>query len=103
MLDKAFQGRCLHCFREFFIVTPPKRGFDPLRCHCAHSCAEPWHGSCGPDASGDWQEAEDLCVITARFDRIMAVEPDLVLAFSDLQADIVRELMLRGVTVFAFN
>ena len=40
---------------------------------------------------------------TAKFDRIMAVEPDLVLAFSDLQADIVRELMLRGVTVFAFN
>lgn len=41
--------------------------------------------------------------ITAKFDKILAVEPDLVLAFSDLQADIVRELMLRGVTVFAFN
>lgn len=33
----------------------------------------------------------------------MAVEPDLVLAFSDLQADNVRELLKRGVTVFAFN
>lgn len=41
--------------------------------------------------------------ITAKFEKILAVEPDLVLAFSDLQADIVRELMLRGVTVFAFN
>ncbi len=41
--------------------------------------------------------------ITAKFEKIMAVEPDLVLAFSDLQADIVRELLVRGVTVFAFN
>jgi iron complex transport system substrate-binding protein len=40
---------------------------------------------------------------TARFERIMAVEPDLVLAFSDLQADIVRELLVRGITVLAFN
>jgi iron complex transport system substrate-binding protein len=40
---------------------------------------------------------------SARFEKIMAVEPDLVLAFSDLQAEIVKELMLRGVTVFAFN
>ena len=41
--------------------------------------------------------------ITAKFDKILALQPDLVLAFSDLQADIVRELMQRGVTVFAFN
>jgi iron complex transport system substrate-binding protein len=40
---------------------------------------------------------------TAKFEKIMAVEPDLVLAFSDLQADIVRELLVRGVSVFAFN
>ncbi|MDE3196539.1 MAG: cobalamin-binding protein [Acidobacteriota bacterium] len=40
---------------------------------------------------------------SAKFEKIMAVEPDLVLAFSDLQADIVRELLRRGVTVFAFN
>ncbi len=40
---------------------------------------------------------------TAKFEKIMAVEPDLVLAFSDLQADIVRELLVRGVNVFAFN
>ena len=41
--------------------------------------------------------------ITAKFEKIMDVKPDLVLAFSDLQADIVRELLLRGVNVFAFN
>jgi iron complex transport system substrate-binding protein len=40
---------------------------------------------------------------TAKFEKIMGVEPDLVLAFSDLQAGIVRELMVRGATVFAFN
>jgi iron complex transport system substrate-binding protein len=40
---------------------------------------------------------------TAKFEKIMSVEPDLVLAFSDLQADIVRELLVRGVNVFAFN
>ncbi len=40
---------------------------------------------------------------SANFEKILAVEPDLVLAFSDLQSDIVRELLLRGVTVFAFN
>jgi len=41
--------------------------------------------------------------INAKFDKILALEPDLVLAFSDLQADIVAELMRRGITVLAFN
>ena len=41
--------------------------------------------------------------ISARFDKIAALEPDLVLAFSDLQADIVAELVRRGYTVCAFN
>lgn len=41
--------------------------------------------------------------ITARFDKIEALDPDLVLAFSDLQADIVAELIRRGRTVVAFN
>jgi iron complex transport system substrate-binding protein len=40
---------------------------------------------------------------SAKFDKIMALEPDLVLAFSDLQADIAAELIKRGITVFAFN
>src|SRR5260370_35712422 len=33
----------------------------------------------------------------------MALEPALVLAFSDLQADIASELIKRGVSVFTFN
>jgi iron complex transport system substrate-binding protein len=41
--------------------------------------------------------------INAKFDRIDALEPDLVLAFSDLQADLARELIRRGLTVVTFN
>lgn len=38
-----------------------------------------------------------------RLDRILALEPDLVLAFSDLQRDIVGELIAAGVTVLCTN
>jgi iron complex transport system substrate-binding protein len=41
--------------------------------------------------------------ISAKFDKIEALKPDLILAFSDLQADIVSELMRRGYPVVAFN
>ena len=41
--------------------------------------------------------------INARFDKIDALAPDLVLAFSDLQADIARELIRRGYPVYTFN
>jgi iron complex transport system substrate-binding protein len=41
--------------------------------------------------------------ITARFDKIEALRPDLILAFSDLQADIAAELIRRGYTVVTFN
>ncbi|HEY1216616.1 MAG TPA: ABC transporter substrate-binding protein, partial [Bryobacteraceae bacterium] len=40
---------------------------------------------------------------SAKFDKIMDLNPDLVLTFSDLQADIARELIVRGVPVIAFN
>jgi iron complex transport system substrate-binding protein len=39
----------------------------------------------------------------ARYEKIEALEPDLVLAFSDLQAEITTELVKRGHTVFTFN
>jgi iron complex transport system substrate-binding protein len=41
--------------------------------------------------------------IKANYDKILALEPDLVLTFSDLQADIAAELIRRGLTVCAFN
>jgi len=40
---------------------------------------------------------------TFRTDKILALEPDLVLAFSDLQRDIVAELIAAGVTVLCTN
>jgi iron complex transport system substrate-binding protein len=41
--------------------------------------------------------------IQADIEKILALKPDLVLAFSDLQADIVRDLVRRGAWVVAFN
>src|SRR4051812_1998481 len=41
--------------------------------------------------------------ISADFEKIIALEPDLVLTFSDLQADIAAELIRRNVAVHAFN
>ena len=40
---------------------------------------------------------------SANIDKILALKPDLVLTFSDLQADIVAGLIRRGLDVHAFN
>lgn len=40
---------------------------------------------------------------TFRLDRILALRPELVLAFSDLQADVTRELVRAGIPVLALN
>ncbi|MGA0703971.1 MAG: cobalamin-binding protein [Steroidobacteraceae bacterium] len=40
---------------------------------------------------------------SAKIDRILALRPDLVLGFSDLQADIAAELVRLGVEVHVFN
>jgi iron complex transport system substrate-binding protein len=40
---------------------------------------------------------------SANIDKILALEPDLVLTFSDLQADIAADLIRHGVDVHAFN
>ncbi|HEU4935475.1 MAG TPA: cobalamin-binding protein [Vicinamibacterales bacterium] len=41
--------------------------------------------------------------INARFDKIERLKPDLILGFSDLQADIAAELIRRGYNVVIFN
>ena len=41
--------------------------------------------------------------LDANFDKILELKPDLVLGFSDLQADLGRELCKRGVPVYLFN
>ena len=40
---------------------------------------------------------------SAEIDKILALEPDLVLGFSDLQADIAAQLIRQGVQVHVFN
>ena len=49
------------------------------------------------------QKPKVSAFINAKFEKIIALEPDLIFAFSDLQADIARELIRCGVTVFTFN
>jgi iron complex transport system substrate-binding protein len=41
--------------------------------------------------------------LSARIEKIEALQPDLILAFSDLQADIAASLIRRGHTVVTFN
>ena len=41
--------------------------------------------------------------LSAKIDAILALEPDCVLGFSDLQADIAADLIKRGVQVSIFN
>jgi iron complex transport system substrate-binding protein len=41
--------------------------------------------------------------LSAKVDRILALKPDLVLGFSDLQADIARDLAKAGLNVLLFN
>ena len=40
---------------------------------------------------------------SANVDEILALKPDLVLTFSDVQAEITRQLVLQGLTVLNFN
>jgi iron complex transport system substrate-binding protein len=49
------------------------------------------------------QKPKVSAFINARYDKIEALRPDLILAFSDLQAPIVAELIRRGHTVVTFN
>src|SRR4051812_42356515 len=41
--------------------------------------------------------------LSAQIDKILALEPDCVFGFSDLQADIAAQLIRRGVQVTVFN
>jgi iron complex transport system substrate-binding protein len=49
------------------------------------------------------QKPKISAFLSARFDSIEALKPDVVLAFSDLQADLSAELVRRGISVVTFN
>ncbi|MGQ7846498.1 cobalamin-binding protein [Granulosicoccus sp. 3-233] len=49
------------------------------------------------------EEPKVSAFTSARYERILELEPDLVIGFSDLQADIAAELIRRGVNVLVMN
>ena len=49
------------------------------------------------------QKPKVSAFINAKFDKIEQLRPDLVLAFSDLQAELGSELVRRGIAVVTFN
>ena len=50
------------------------------------------------------KEKERVATFTsAKIDKILSLKPDLVLAFSDLQAEIAAELINNGVAVMSYN
>ena len=49
------------------------------------------------------EKAKVSSFLHARYEKIEALQPDLILAFSDLQAEITNELVKRGYPVFTFN
>lgn len=49
------------------------------------------------------QKPKVSAFINAKIEKIVALEPDLVLTFSDLQADIAAQLIRQGLTVLSFN
>src|SRR6516225_11435831 len=56
---------------------------------------------CKPQARRDKPRVSAFT--SANIDKILALQPDLVLTFSNLQADIVADLIRRGIEVHAFN
>jgi iron complex transport system substrate-binding protein len=54
-----------------------------------------------PQARREKRRVSDFT--SANIDKILELDPDLVLTFSDLQADIAADLIRRGLTVHAFN
>lgn len=50
-----------------------------------------------------WQKPRISAFTSANIPKIMALQPDLVLAFSDLQAELVSALVKQGVSVMAYN
>ena len=50
------------------------------------------------------QEKEVVCTfINANFDKIISLKPDLVIGFSDIQADIAKRLIKNGISVWINN
>lgn len=92
---KHFPPRRIVCLTEETVETLYALGADNLIVGVSGYCVRP------PRVR---REKPRVSAFTsADSDKILALSPDLVLTFSDLQADIVRDLVARGVAVHAFN
>ena len=64
-------------------------------------------GDCGYYEASAQRRGKEKPIVsaftTAKIDKILALEPDLVLGFSDLQANIAADLIRRGLNVHVFN
>ena len=54
-------------------------------------------------ARARWEKPKVAAFTSAKLDKILALQPDLVLGFSDLQADIAAALIRSGLAVHVFN
>src|ERR1700754_577666 len=96
-------------------MTPPSPGY-PQRIVCLteettetlYLLGEDWRivgisGFTVRPARARREKPKVAAFTSAKIDRIVALEPDLVLGFSDLQADIAAELIRAGIEVHVFN
>jgi iron complex transport system substrate-binding protein len=60
-------------------------------------------GYCVRPPEARWEKPRISAFTSAQIPKIIELQPDLVLTFSDLQADIVAALVRQGVNVHAFN
>jgi iron complex transport system substrate-binding protein len=60
-------------------------------------------GYCGRPPEARRDKPRVSAFTSADIPKILALRPDLVLSFSDLQADIVALLVRQGISVHAFN
>jgi ABC-type Fe3+-hydroxamate transport system substrate-binding protein len=67
------------------------------------SPSEEFDVSAGTNPSGSPKRPLRRSICSANIDKILALRPDLVLTFSDLQADIAADLIRRGLNLHAFN
>jgi hypothetical protein len=94
--------------REIDVPTPtdrlPYRGNRRDAISARRGAAHRWHfWLCSAPASSTTRETARIRLYDRRRPQILDLKPDLVLTFSDLQADIAATLIRSGIEVHGFN
>src|SRR3979411_3275203 len=92
---RQFPPRRIVCLTEETVKTPYLLGEQDRLAGCSGYAVRP------PRVRREKPRVSAF--ISADIPKILALEPDLVLAFSDLQADIAADLVRAGVAVHVFN